>query len=130
MDQLHLLRFVKCNVSLINNVWSNFRLIHDLLDQSIVDWPNVIWVVVGLQNGIQDGVTHVERGVLLALLQDLAKDSVALLLPENLLKFWAHEDEQLEDFDRMLSDVQIVNLDQTHYYLEAVQFQKFVEQWI
>ena len=123
MDQLHLLRFVQSNVGLAHNIRSNFGLVHYLLDKSIVHRSDVIGVVVGLKNRVQDRVAHVEGRVLLALFQDFAKDSVTLFLPEDLLKFWAHKNEKLKDFDRVLSDVQIVYLDKTHDYLEAIEFQ-------
>lgn len=130
MDQLHLLWFIECNVGLAHNIRSNLALVHDLLHQRIINWSYVIWVIISLQDSIQDGVTHIERGMLLALLQDFSKDSVTLLLPENALEGWGNEDQNLENFDRVLSDVQVVNLDQVHYDFEAVQFQQFVQKWV
>ena len=120
MDQLHLLWFIECNVGLAHNIRSDLALVHDLLHQRIINWSYVIWVIISLQDSIQDGVTHIERGMLLALLQDFSQDSVPLLLPENALEGWGNENQNLENFDGVLSDVQVVDLDQVHYDLEAV----------
>lgn len=60
MDQLHLLRFIECNVSLTNNIWCNFRLVHNLLHQRIIHRSYVIRIVIGLQDGVQNGMAHVE----------------------------------------------------------------------
>ena len=65
--------------------------------------------------------------MLLTLLQDFAKDSVPLLLSEDALKLGTHENQQLKNFDRVLADVQVVDLHQVHYNLKTIQLQKLVE---
>jgi len=120
VNQLHPLWFIECNVGLADNIWCDLALVHDLLHQGIINWPDVIGVIIGLQDGVQDGVTHVERRMLFALLQDFTKDSVPLLLPEDAFEGRRNEDQKLKDLDGVLSDVQVVDLDQVHYYLEAV----------
>ena len=92
MNQLHPLWFIECNVGLADNIWSNLTFVHYLLHQGIVDWPDVIGVVIGLQDGVKDGVTHVERRMLFALFQDFPKDSIPLLLPEDALEGRGNED--------------------------------------
>jgi sorbitol-specific phosphotransferase system component IIBC len=99
VDQLHPLWFIECNVGLADNIWCDLALVHDLLHQGIVDWPDVIGVIIGLQDGVQDGVTHVERRMLFALLQDFTKDSVPLLFPEDAFEGRGNEDQQLKNLD-------------------------------
>lgn len=60
--------------------------------------------------------------MLLALLQNFSQDPIPLLLPENGLELGRNENQKLKNFNRVLSDVQVVNLNQVHNYLETVQF--------
>ena len=60
--------------------------------------------------------------MLLALLQNFSQDPIPLLLPKNSFELGRNENQKLKNFNRVLSDVQVVNLNQVHNYLETVQF--------
>jgi hypothetical protein len=47
-------------------------------------------------------------------LQDLTEKLVAFLLLEVLLEFWADENQELENFDGVFSELKVVDLYQVH----------------
>jgi hypothetical protein len=52
--------------------------------------------------------------------QDLTEKLVAFLLLEVLLEFWADENQELENFDGVFSELKVVDFYQVHDQIEAV----------
>jgi hypothetical protein len=52
------------------------------------------------------------------------------LMLEVLLKFFAHKDQELQDFDCVFSQMKVVNFDEAHDNIECVEFQHLCEKRI
>ena len=99
------LRFIECYICLVDDFTRDQGLIHYLLDQSVIDWSEIIWVIICLQNCIQNSVTKIEARWFSRIFNQMRDHFEPEFMLKILFEFFADKNQELQNFDCVLSQM-------------------------